>query len=52
MGEQYILRYLLESKYFRSKRVVYDYFNNFSELMEFVRENDIKEYTIYSKVIL
>lgn len=52
MVEQYILRYEITSKYFNTKRVIYEKFYEYCELMDYVRENNIKDYTIYSKVIL
>lgn len=52
MVEQYILRYEITSKYFNTKRVIYEKFYEYCELMDYVRENNIKDYIIYSKVIL
>lgn len=51
---RYIIRYITHSKYFGYKRINYKEFDNYEEMIGFIRKNKLKhsDYTIYSLIIL
>ena len=50
----YILKYVIKSKYLNHVKVYYKEFNSYNEIYEFIEENEIRscDYDIYGKVIL
>lgn len=46
---KYILKFYKESKYYGCKRRIYLEFNSIGEVLKYIVDNQIKDFTIYQK---